>query len=1123
MRKIYLILCLIVSLTFSVSAQQMLVGGSDYPGVNGTYTLTSSGTNFSKYEKVGDPSYYFTGNDWGGGSWNWEFYITNWDPDFSFYYGFSSGSDPTTVSWSGGFDFYTETPHSTPVISLILTTASVTTATAGSITYFGATLGGEVTNIGGSSVSSRGIEWGLSADNLNNTILIGSGIGSFEEAITGLNSGTIYYYRAFAVNSYGTVYGDVQNFNTLHDGFDILVVSGGGSGGAGYGGGGGGGAVKYFIAPPVSGTTAVTVGAGGAAVQITTFRIPVVGNPGESSSFGSLVATSSSSANGANDSGGGGGGAGSGGGAGGSFNTASGGTAVSGMGYNGGRAQGNGINFSNVCGGGGGGAGAIGADGLYGTGGTGGVGISNSISGAAVYYGGGGGGGITYNGDFAGSGGNGGGGAGSKDNVTATSGTANTGGGGGGFGGVNGGESVNFSGAGGSGIVIIRYLGSTIRATGGTITQVGGYTIHTFYSSGTFSLLCGNLNSGGAIADAQSGSNPFNPAAFTSSSAASGQSGTLEYKWQSSTTNNSSGFSDIVSSNAATYDAGALTQTTWFRRLARVSCSADWSGAVESNVLEVTVSSTSLWTGASSSAWNDAGNWSTNSLPTTTSEVTIAVAANQPLLATDVAIKSLTINSGATLTVPTGLNLTVSSYINNSGTMTVENNANLIQEGTTNSNIGAITVKRNSNALKRLDYTVWSSPVASQQLLAFSPATVANRFFTYNTATNLYNVVPSPATTNFALGNGYLIRMPNTASDGVAIAYPGEFIGVPNNGSIPVTLANNGVGMRYNAVGNPYPSPISITQFVSDNSANITSSLYFWRKTNAAGGSAYCTLNNGTFITNNQAQVFDPNGIIQTGQGFFVEAKDLATSLTFNNGQRVSNTAGQFFKTKQVVENNRIWLNVTNNQGEFGQMAINYTAGATNDVDEFDAKYFNDGKTALNSVLNTIDYVIQGRALPFDATDEVTLSFKAITAGTYSIAIDRVDGLFVTAQDIILKDTSTGAETNLKAGPYYFAAEAGAFSSRFVLKYQKTLKVDAPAFNENTVSIFKNNGAIVVNSTVKNIKTIEVYDVRGRLIAKQKNVNATSGRVNNVSEVRQVLIVKVSADDNNAVTKKVLN
>jgi hypothetical protein len=63
----------------------------------------------------------------------------------------------------------------------------------------------------------------------------------------------------------------------------------------------------------------------------------------------------------------------------------------------------------------------------------------------------------------------------------ATSGSANTGGGGG------GGEvsATPFAAAGGSGVVIIRYAGAQ-RGTGGTVTSAGGFTYHTFNSSGTF-------------------------------------------------------------------------------------------------------------------------------------------------------------------------------------------------------------------------------------------------------------------------------------------------------------------------------------------------------------------------------------------------------------------------------------------------------------------------------------------------------------------------------------------------------------------------------------------------------------------------------------------------------------
>jgi hypothetical protein len=85
------------------------------------------------------------------------------------------------------------------------------------------------------------------------------------------------------------------------------------------------------------------------------------------------------------------------------------------------------------------------------------------------------------------------------------------------------------------------------------------------------------------------------------------------------------------------------------------------------------------------------------------------------------------------------------------------------------------------------------------------------------------------------------------------------------------------------------------------------------------------------------------------------------------------------------------------------------------------------------------------------------------------------------------------------------------------------LKVDAPAFNENSLKVYKNNGVIYVNSSSKAIKTIQVYDVQGRLIAQQKNVNATSASINNVKDVRQVLIIKVTGEDNTVVSKKVLN
>ena len=92
---------------------------------------------------------------------------------------------------------------------------------------------------------------------------------------------------------------------------------------------------------------------------------------------------------------------------------------------------------------------------------------------ATTYYGGGGRGG-TGNSDGPGG---------------QTGGSASTGGGGGG-----GREAGNVIGSGGSGIVVVRYqIASTLtaKATGGAISFYNGKTIHTFTSSGTFTIPTG--------------------------------------------------------------------------------------------------------------------------------------------------------------------------------------------------------------------------------------------------------------------------------------------------------------------------------------------------------------------------------------------------------------------------------------------------------------------------------------------------------------------------------------------------------------------------------------------------------------------------------------------------------
>ena len=263
---------------------------------------------------------------------------------------------------------------------------------------------------------------------------------------------------------------------------DWLVVAGGGAGGSdalgsgvgghrGVGGGGAGGLRTSYGSTSGGGASAeadLSLGAG------TTYTITV--GAGGASTNGGVEATSSNDGSPSSIAGSDitdittvGGGAGNigastinprtGGSGGGGYGDADTGAGTSGQGY----AGGGGAESSNQgCGGGGGGASAAGQSGTSSFsdgGGDGGAGLSVSITGSAVTYAGGGGGGT---------GGVGGAGGGGSAGSTGVSGTANTGGGGGGTQGTTNGGSVT-SGAGGSGIVILR-----VKTT---ITSVGNLTL----------------------------------------------------------------------------------------------------------------------------------------------------------------------------------------------------------------------------------------------------------------------------------------------------------------------------------------------------------------------------------------------------------------------------------------------------------------------------------------------------------------------------------------------------------------------------------------------------------------------------------------------------------------------
>jgi len=236
-------------------------------------------------------------------------------------------------------------------------------------------------------------------------------------------------------------------------GAEVVCIAGGAGGAGTLGGGGGAGGLLYSSSQTLNAGNSYTalIGSGGSGGATQN-----EGSSGSNSVFSSLIAI-----------GGGGGGRGgspanagrSGGSGGGAYATGAVGTGTTGQGNNGG------AGVSNENSGGGGGAGAVGGTATSTVPGSGGIGSTSFstwgavtstgalVSGVYYYAGGGGGGGFSYTG---GAGGNGGGGAGGVSTGGAgTAGTANTGGGGGA---ASYNNSTQYTGgAGGSGLIIVRY------------------------------------------------------------------------------------------------------------------------------------------------------------------------------------------------------------------------------------------------------------------------------------------------------------------------------------------------------------------------------------------------------------------------------------------------------------------------------------------------------------------------------------------------------------------------------------------------------------------------------------------------------------------------------------------
>jgi hypothetical protein len=517
----------------------------------------------------------------------------------------------------------------------------------------------------------------------------------------------------------------------------------------------------------------------------------------------------------------------------------------------------------------------------------------------------------------------------------------------------------------------------------------------------------------------------------------------------------------------------------------------------------------------------DGFNWSNNSSPNNNTAVIVNANYNtsNPSPQGSFDACSVTVNSGKNLTINSNQYIKIQNELTNNGNVTVEDGGSIVQVNDNAINTRNITYKRKTTPVTRFDYTYWSTPVSPQTLLDLSPNTLSDKYYRWNNSIptpNWVNVLPN---SNMSIGTGYIIRAPQPFDITTPQIYEAIFSGVPNNGVYNVTI-----GSEYTLIGNPYPSAISADMLIT----NYPGTLYFWTHntpitnynytgddyatyTLVGGVGTSAAINTG--INNNT-----PNGKIAAGQGFFFKNTSTSTNIIFNNSLRLTNNNNQFFRTSQ--EKDRFWLEMTNDNGLYKQILIGYINGATNNIDGgYDGEILEAGNIiSLYTIVDDKLLTIQGRQYPFNIDDSINLGYKTNISGDFKIKLSDVNGLFTT-QNIYLQDLYSNTIHDLTQSPYTFNSVSGTFNDRFILRYTNNSLGNNDFIINNTI-IYNKDNKINIDSN-KIIKNVKVYDITGKLLY-DNNFNSNNVFFN-LECSKQILFVKIKTEDDQVITRKILN
>ncbi len=456
---------------------------------------------------------------------------------------------------------------------------------------------------------------------------------------------------------------------------------------------------------------------------------------------------------------------------------------------------------------------------------------------------------------------------------------------------------------------------------------------------------------------------------------------------------------------------------------------------------------------------------------------------------------------------------------------------------------GNITKNENSTSRNNThDITYWSSSITSATIETVFEGVTSSRIFHYDQSQSSASDPNDPTYWNtWLIASGLMAAGKGYAAEGLTGTigvHDISLTGMPNNGEINIEIVqwdDADADNDYNLIGNPYPSAIDIESFFNVNSSMVDPTIYLWTHTTPISNGS-----SGDFISSDYATYnftggigvedgVDPDKNIGSGQAFFIRAINSGNAV-FNNSMRIEDANNQFYKlggskkSIQVEENkDRIWLNLTTEEGGFNQLLIGFMDKASEFVDRgYDALKLDGGNPiAFYTIIENNKYAIQGLNM-FSVDKIVDLGFDTnIFPRTFTIGIAKAEGLLKNIE-VYLIDNELQIIHDLKISDYQFSQSvAGEFPDRFTLQFTNSALGVSDNYKKDDFIISNFEETIKINAS-RNVNSVKVYDIMGREILHAKPNKQIFNLVTENIKTGTILIIQAVLENGTVISKKMI-